>query len=254
MSEEGALRIEVIGVPGIPEVRPGDDLARLIVEAAERSGIGIRDRDVVVVAQKVVSKAEGRLVRLSDVTPSEFARNLSEALGKPPEEVEVILRESRAIVRYRRGILITESLSGIVTANSGVDRSNVPEGYALLLPRDPDASARSLREGIRRLTGKDVAVIISDTMGRPIREGQVDVAIGISGIAPFRDYRGLRDRFGRELRVTRIAHVDELASAAELAMGKLRGVPVVLIRGYPYERSEEGSRSLNMPEEKDMFR
>ncbi|MGC9190061.1 MAG: coenzyme F420-0:L-glutamate ligase, partial [Conexivisphaera sp.] len=127
-------------------------------------------------------------------------------------------------------------------------------GPGLLLPSDPDASARSLREGIRRLTGRNVAVVISDTMGRPIRNGQVDVAIGISGIAPFRDYKGLRDSFGRELRVTSIAHVDEIASAAELVMGKLRRVPVAIVRGYPYEVSDEGSSGLNMPEDQDMFR
>ena len=251
---EGGLRIEIIGIAGLPEVRPGDDLAGLIVEAARRSGAGILDGDIIVVAHKVVSKAEGRLVRLSEVVPSEFAANLARVVGKDPEEVEVILRESRAIVRYRRGILITENRAGIVSANSGVDRSNVEEGYALLLPVDPDASARSLRDRIAGLTGKRVAVVISDTMGRPIREGQVDVAIGAAGIAPFRDYRGLRDVFGRELRVTRIAQIDEIASAAELVMGKLRMVPVAIVRGYPYEESDEGASALNMPEDRDMFR
>jgi coenzyme F420-0:L-glutamate ligase/coenzyme F420-1:gamma-L-glutamate ligase len=252
--ESRGLRVEVIGITGLPEVKPGDDLAELIVGTAERNGIGIMDMDVVVVAHKIVSKAEGRLVPLSSVVPSQFAVNLAQVVGKSPEDVEVILRESRAIVRCRRGILITENMAGIVMANSGVDRSNVQEGYALLLPSDPDASARSLREGIRRLTGRNVAVVISDTMGRPIRNGQVDVAIGISGIAPFRDYRGLRDPFGRELRVTSIAHVDEIASAAELVMGKLRRVPVAIVRGYPYDVSDEGSSGLNMSEDQDMFR
>ncbi|MGC8555501.1 MAG: coenzyme F420-0:L-glutamate ligase [Conexivisphaera sp.] len=252
--DAGSARLEVIGIPGLPEVRPGDDLAELIVEAAARSGINLRDGDVLVIAHKVVSKAEGRLVRLADVRPSDFARNLAQLLGKPPEVVELVLRESRAIVRYRRGVLVTENLQGIVMANSGVDLSNVPEGFALLLPRDPDASARSIRLRIKELTGRNVAVIISDTMGRPIREGQVDVAVGISGIAPFRDYRGTRDSFGKELRVTNIAQVDELASAAELVMGKLRGIPAAIVRGYSYESSESGSSSLNMPEDRDMFR
>ncbi len=254
IEEAGSLRIEIIGIPGIPEIEPGDDLARIIVNAAAKSGVGIMDRDVIVVAHKIVSKAEGRLVRLSDVVPSEFARNLASLLDKSPEEVEVILRESRAIVRYRRGILITENRSGIVMANSGVDRSNVRGDYVLLLPADPDASARAIRKRIGELTGKEVAVIISDTMGRPIREGQVDAAVGISGIAPFRDYRGKVDFFGKELKVTKIAHVDEIASAAELVMMKLRRVPVAIVRGYEYEPSEEGSSDLVLPEDRDMFR
>jgi coenzyme F420-0:L-glutamate ligase/coenzyme F420-1:gamma-L-glutamate ligase len=252
--DTGSLRIEIIGIPGLPEVEPGDDVARMIVDAAARSGAGIMDRDVIVVAHKIISKAEGRLVRASDVVPSEFARNLARSLGKAPEEVEVILRESRAIVRYRRGILITENRSGLVMANSGVDRSNVRGDYILLLPVDPDASARAMRDRIGELTGKEVSVVISDTMGRPIREGHVDVAVGISGIAPFRDYRGRVDGFGRELRVTNIAQVDEIASAAELVMGKVRRVPVAIVRGYEYERSEEGSSGLVLPEDRDMFR
>jgi coenzyme F420-0 gamma-glutamyl ligase (EC 6.3.2.-) len=169
--DTGSLRIEIIGIPGLPEVEPGDDVARMIVDAAARSGAGIMDRDVIVVAHKIISKAEGRLVRASDVVPSEFARNLARSLGKAPEEVEVILRESRAIVRYRRGILITENRSGLVMANSGVDRSNVRGDYILLLPVDPDASARAMRDRIGELTGKEVSVVISDTMGRPIKGG-----------------------------------------------------------------------------------
>lgn len=254
--DRGSLRLEVIGVPGIPEVKSGDDLGKLIVEAAVANKISIEDGDIVVVSQKIVSKSEGRIVKLSEVEPSEFAKNLATRIGKGSEEVEVILRESNAMIRVRcnQGILVTETKHGFLMANSGVDKSNVMEGYITLLPEDPDSSARRIRERIHELTGKDVAVIVSDTCGRPCRLGLVNIALGISGISPFRDYRGKPDQHGKMLKVTVMTHVDELASAAELVMGKARMVPVAIIKGYSYEGSDEKATSVIMPEESDMFR
>ncbi len=248
-------RISVMALRGMKEVKEGDDIGEMIVDACRRSGIGIEDGDVVVVAHKIVSKAEGRMVKLSEVRPGPFAKNLAEKLGKAPEEVEVILSESRGIVKMGHGVLICETKHGFVCANAGVDRSNVPEGYALLLPKNPDASAERIRRRIKALTGKDVAVIISDTFGRPWREGHVDFAIGLSGISCFRDYRGTKDMRGRELKVTIIAHVDELAAAAELVMGKAKGAPAAIIRGYDYEKDESGrAKDIVREESRDLFR
>jgi coenzyme F420-0:L-glutamate ligase/coenzyme F420-1:gamma-L-glutamate ligase len=250
--------MQIIAIKGIPDVKKGDDIAELIVKAQERMDLKTQDSDIYVIAQKIVSKAEGRVVKLSDVKPSRFAKQLAENIGKEAREVQIILDESRSIVKARLGILITETKHGIVCANSGVDMSNVnkseaPHETALLLPSNPDASAKKIRQKIRKLTGKDVAVIISDTFGRAWREGHVDFAIGVSGIECIRDYRGRKDMYGRELRVTQIAQADELAAAAELVMGKARGIPVALIRGYTY-REGEGSKELLRPIERDLFR
>lgn len=248
-------RIEIIGLSGMPVVKKGDDLARLIYEAATRQGVGFEDMDIVVVASKIVAKAEGRFVKLSDVVPGRFARNAARVINKDPREIEVILSTSRRVVKMRRGLLLTESHLGIVSANSGVDKSNVEgDDVVLLLPRNPDLSARRIRERLEGLTGKRLAVIISDTVGRAWREGQVDIAIGASGINVIRDYRGLPDMNNRVLRVTAIAQADELASAAELVMGKSKGVPVAIIRGYSYERKEESARKLNRRITRDLFR
>ena len=249
-------KVEVIGVTGIPIVKPGDDLPRLIVEAAERQGTRIRDGDVIVVSHIIVSRAEGRMVDLREVKPSPFAENVAERLGKDPRLVEVILRESKSIVRMGRGHLITETRQGFVCANSGVDRSNVPgEDVVALLPEDPDESARRIREGVERLTGRRVAVIVSDTHGRPLREGEINVAIGVSGMKPIRDRRGERDLFGYVLRVKRTAVADEVASAAELVIGQAdEGIPVAIVRGYEFERSEDATaRELIMPRDRDLF-
>ncbi|HDD72361.1 MAG TPA: coenzyme F420-0:L-glutamate ligase, partial [Candidatus Bathyarchaeota archaeon] len=184
-------RVEVIGVTGIPIVKPGDDVPRLIVEAAERQGTPIQDGDIVVVSHIIVSRAEGRIVNLNAVKPSKFAENIAETLGKDPRLVEVILRESRSIVRMGDGHLITETKHGFVCANSGVDQSNVPgEGFVALLPEDPDESARRIRDGIEKLTGRRGAVVVSDTHGRPLRDGEINVTIGVSGLKPIRDRRG----------------------------------------------------------------
>jgi coenzyme F420-0:L-glutamate ligase/coenzyme F420-1:gamma-L-glutamate ligase len=248
------MRYEVIGVDGIPEVRPGDDVARLIVEATVRQATPLATKDVVVIGQKIVSKAEGRLLRLDDVTPSGVATAMAAGIGRDPRLIEVVLRESRRVVRMDKGILITETHHGWVCANAGVDQSNVDEGTVALLPEDPDRSARGLREAIRARTGADVAVIIADTFGRPWREGLTNVAIGLSGLGPLKSYLGELDSAGRPLQATVLAVADELAAAAEVVMGKLDRVPVAILRGVPFTPSEEGSKPLLRDPARDLFR
>ncbi len=248
-------RIEVIAVQGVPHVKQGDDVGSLLVGACKKGNLELKSGDIVVVASKIVSKAEGRLVMLDSVVPREFAINSSKVVRKDPREIEAILSASKRVVRMRKGLLLTESTVGVVGANSGADKSNVgSEGALLLLPEKPDVSARKIRKVIKKLTGADVAVIISDTYGRAWREGQVDMAIGASGIRVMRDYRGQPDLYSRTLKVTLIAQADELASAAELVMGKSRGVPAAIIRGYRYDVAEESARKLNRPDAKDLFR
>ncbi len=247
--------LRVFGVTGIPEVHPGDDLAALILDAAVGQGTPPADGDVLVVTQKVVSKAEGALVDLRDVEPSALARSFAREWDKDPRHVEVVLRESRRIVRMDRGIIIAETAHGFVCANAGVDASNVPgDDRVCLLPRDPDASALRLREAIRARTGATVAVLVSDTFGRPWREGTTNVAIGVAGMRPLRDYRGEHDPHGYLLRVSVAAWADELAGATDLVQGKTAGVPVAVIRGLDYETGPDGSASLLRAPEKDMFR
>jgi len=251
-----SLRLEVIGVQGIPLIKRGDNIARLLVEALKRMGENLRDGDVVVVSQVIVSKAEGRVVKLKDVKPSLRARVMAERLGREAEVVELILREAEEVLRFRDGHLITRTRQGYVCANSAVDLSNVSGGDAAsLLPLDPDLSAEKIRKEIRKLTGRKVAVIISDTFGRPFRLGQVNVALGVSGMEPIHDRRGEKDLYGRKLQVKEIAVADELASAAELVMGEAdEGIPIAIIRGYKYKRSRKpGGRRLIRPREKDLF-
>jgi len=248
--------VQIIGVRGLPIVKAGDNLAELICQAAEKQGSPIQDGDVIVVSHIVVSRAEGRVVDLNRVEPSPFAAQLAEELNKDPRLVEVILRESRGIIRMGDGKLITKTKHGFVCANSGVDKSNVPgQDNVALLPENPDDSAQKIREEIKRITGRDVAVIISDTHGRPFREGEINIAIGVAGIKPIRDRRGEKDLFGYTLRVKRTAIADELASAAELVMGQANeGIPAAIIRGYKYPRSEEArATELIRPREKDLF-
>lgn len=248
-------RYEVIGVEGLPEFRQGADLAALIAEAARRQGTPIEARDLLVVSQKIVSKAEGRLVRLTEVTPSPRAQAVAEEIGRDPRLVEVILSESRRIVRQAKGVLIVETHHGFVCANAGVDRSNAgaPDA-AVLLPVDPDASAAGLREAIQQRAGVDVAVVVTDTFGRAWREGHANVAIGIAGLPALRRYAGERDPHGYELRVTQIAVADEVAAAAELVMGKLDRCPAALIRGLRLPRGEETARDYVRDEKDDFFR
>lgn len=248
--------IRVIGVEGLPVVREGDDLGALVCGAVERQGVQFEDGDVVVVTHVVVSRAEGNVVDLDGVKLSEFAKSLGERFGKDPALVEVVLRESRGIVRMGGGHLITETKHGWICANGGVDKSNVPgDRVVALLPDDPDLSARRIRNKIRELTGKTVAVIVSDTHGRPLRHGQVNVAIGVAGIDPVRSLRGKKDLFGYVLKVKKTAIADELASAAELVIGQAaEGIPAAIIRGYDYPKSEEArAAKLVRPKQEDLF-
>lgn len=250
-----APELRVIGLAGLPEVRPGDDISALILEAAERQGIRLRRTgDVVVVTQKIVSKAEGRVVALADVAPGPEAAMLAQETEKDPRVVELILRESRRIVRQAGPVLITETRHGFVCANAGVDASNVGQGLVALLPEDPDRSAAEIRAGLRERTGLEVAVVISDTFGRPWREGHTNVAVGIAGMEAFADYVGQVDPYGYELRVSVLAVADELAGAAELVMGKLSGVPAAIVRGYEYPKGPGTARDMIRPAERDLFR
>jgi coenzyme F420-0:L-glutamate ligase/coenzyme F420-1:gamma-L-glutamate ligase len=238
----------------LPEIAAGDDLPSLIATAARRMNLQIADRDVIVIAQKIVSKAEGRVVRLNDVQPSRFAREWAEAHDKDARMIEVVLRESKRIVRMDRGVIISETRHGFVCANAGVDQSNVADDIVTLLPVDADESARGIQAALEREFNSRVAVIISDTFGRPWREGITNVAIGVAGIAPLVDYRGKLDSHGRPLRVTVIAVADELAAAAELVMQKTAGVPVAIIRGFDYHARKSSSRELIRPAQNDLFR
>ena len=239
--------ISILPVEGLPEIGEGDDLAALIAERAE-----LADGDVLVVAQKVVSKAEGRVVRLDEVEPSEQAREL--AGTGDPRQFEVVLRESVRFVRVRPPLVIAETRHGFVCASAGVDASNAADpGSVVLLPEDPDASAVRLREGLRELTGADIGVIVSDSFGRPWRQGTTDVAIGLAGVKPLLDLKGVRDPMGYELHATVIAVADELAGAAELVLGKTDRVPAAVIRGVD-ARGEGSARDLVMPPERDLFR
>lgn len=246
--------LRLTGIPGIPEITAGDDLPSLIIKALRKSGMGVGDKDVFVVAQKIISKAEGRTIHLSSIEPSPVAREWAEAYDKDARMVEVVLRESKRIVRMERGVIISETHHGFVCANAGVDASNVAEDLVTLLPVDSDTSARQIREALEESFGVRVAVIVSDTFGRPWREGIANVAIGVAGIAPLIDYRGQLDSHGRPLRVTVIAVADELASAAELVMQKSAGFPVVIISGFDYDARQGSARELIRPPENDLFR
>lgn len=249
--------VQIIGIEGLPIIKTGDNLAELICNAAKKQGTPIQDGDIIVITHVVVSRAEGSIVNLDEIEPSEFAKCIAKQYGKNPALVEVVLRESKGIVRMDNGILITESKHGFICANSGVDKSNVPgERNVALLPENPDSSAEKIRQEIKRLTCCDVAVLISDTHGRPLREGEINVAIGVAGIKPIRDRRGEKDLFGYTLRVKQTAIADELASASELVIGQAdEGIPVAIIRGYKYPKSDSASATeLIRPKEKDLFR
>ena len=247
-------RYEVIGIDGIPEIQRGDDLVALIHEGARRQGTPLETGDILVVSQKIVSKTEGRTLRLSEVTPSPRAEALALELGRDPKLTEVILSESRRVIRAGKGVLVVETHHGWICANAGVDQSNVDADTACLLPEDSDRSARALRDGLRALGGHELAIIIADTFGRPWREGLVNVAIGVAGLQPIKSYLGELDPAGHVLQATILALADELASAAEPIMGKLDRIPVVIIRGLEWERGEEGSRPLIRDPDRDLFR
>ncbi|MBA2782173.1 MAG: coenzyme F420-0:L-glutamate ligase [Actinomycetota bacterium] len=244
--------IKVLGLENFPEVRPGDDLNCMISGAVARD---LRPHDVLVVTHKIVSKAEGRLVDLRTVEPSTLAKGYAARYGKDPRQIEVVLRESRRIVRMDRGIIISETHHGFVCANAGVDASNVPgDDTVCLLPLDPDASAARLGDALAEDPGVEVAVVVSDSFGRAWRHGITDVAIGVAGMDPVADYRGLRDPHGYPIEASVLAVADELAAAAELVMGKTDGIPLAIVRGYSYSPTSGNARELLMPPERDMFR
>lgn len=247
-------RYEVIGVEGLPEIGAGDDLGRLVVEAAGGQGTPLQAGDLLVISQKVVSKTEGRIVRLSAVTPSARAEAMAVELGRDPRLIEVILGESRRVVRQDKGVLIVETHHGWICANAGVDQSNVDADTACLLPTDADASARGLRRRIQELTGHAPAVIVADTFGRPWREGLTNVAVGVAGLDPLKSYLGECDPAGHVLQATVLALADELAGAAEPVMGKLARIPVAIVRGLGWDEAEGSSRALLRDPERDLFR
>ena len=257
-------QITLTAVRDIPEVHPGDDLVQIILDGLARESLTLEDGDVVVVTQKIVSKAEGCLVDLSAVTPSPRAVELAAAVGKDPRLVEVILRESRGVIRQREGVLIMETRHGWICANAGVDRSNVAgvdTAVALTLPVDPDASARRIRDGLIRVARSvaesdvDIAVIITDSHGRAWRLATVNVAIGLAGMHPIADLRGQPDRFGYPLRVPTVPRADELAAAAGLLSGQAaEGLPIVIIRGADWPRGDGTAAEMQRPAEKDLFR
>ena len=248
------MDLHVVAVRGIPEVARGADVAALVVDAVARARLTVEPGDVFVVAQKIVSKAEGAIVRLDEVVPSTMASRWAEENGKDARVVEVVLRESRRIVRMDRGVLIAETRHGFVCANAGVDASNVPRGFVTRLPDDPDASAERLRAALAARFGCRLGVIVSDTFGRPWREGVVNVALGIAGLRPFVDYRGEVDGHGRPLTSTVIALADELASAAEIVTRKTAGTPVAIVRGAGEWMGEGKGRMLIRAADRDLFR
>ena len=249
--------VEVIAIENLPMIKKGDDIVILIVDAAEKQNSPIKEKYIIVITHKIISKSEGNVVSLDDVSPSAQAKEIAKKTGKEPAMVELVLRETKEIVRVGPNSIITETNNGIVCANAGLDKSNIEgERNVALLPRNPDASAQKIKQEIKELTGFDVAVVISDTHGRPLRMGEINVAIGVAGIAPTKDRRGEKDLFGYVLKVKQTAIADELASAAELVIGQANeGVPVAIIRGYAYKSAENVSaKELMRPKEADLFR
>ncbi len=250
-----ADRLELVAFLGFPDVRAGDSLPRLVEKSASDNGIVFADHDVLVIAQKIVSKAEGQTRLIRDVVPSAEAEKLARATGKDPGIVELILQESVAIVRVTDKLIITENRLGIVMANAGIDQSNVEDGHALLLPKDPDGSAREIRNHLRDRCGREVGVIVADSIGRAWRNGVVGHAIGVAGVKALLDLRGAVDRYDRELRVTEIAVADEIAAAGSMLMGQAaEGKPVALVRGFRNIHGDSSARALLRDRELDLFR
>nr|AIE90182.1 F420-dependent oxidoreductase, putative (cofE, fbiB) [uncultured marine thaumarchaeote AD1000_01_A07] len=243
------MSLQVIPIKIQKEIESGDNLVDLILESFE-----INDGDVLVFSQKIISKNEGRILSLSSVNPSLLADGIASSYGKDPRLVELILSESKRIVRMENGVIIVETKHGFVCANAGIDESNVKDGYATLLPDDPDKSANLLKDRIKQKTGKDVAIIISDTFGRPFRLGQTDVAIGIAGLEPILDYNGKQDTFGKIMQVTAIAVADEICSTSELVMGKVQKCPIAVIRNYNFSSSTAKIQEMLRSDHDDLFR
>ncbi|MEM0008114.1 MAG: coenzyme F420-0:L-glutamate ligase [Candidatus Bathyarchaeia archaeon] len=250
---------KAIALEGFPLIKPGDNIAKIIAENAEKNGLKIEDGDVIVIAQKIFSKAEGRIVNLKEIAPSKEAKEIARKTGKSPKFVELVLREAKEVIKASSEILLVEDNRGLVCINAGIDKSNIEgESNFALLPEDPDASAEKCRKEIRKLTGKNVAIIICDTYSRPFRRGQVNFAIGLAGIKPFKDYRGKRDLYGYILKVKNVAVVDEIAAAAELLMGQAEeATPVVIFKGLKdvVEFCEKSSaKELKIGKDEDLFR
>lgn len=250
--------LQILPIPLEKDVTKGDDIGRLIMDALNETRVSMKDHDVLVVTQKIVSKSEGRVLDLSTVKPSDRALELASKTNKDPRFVELVLTESRDLLRYSENLIITETRHGFVCANSGIDQSNVSSHeakFVSLLPVDPDLSAKRIRQTICENSGVDIAVVVSDTFGRPFRLGQTNVAIGVSGIDPIKSYIGRADMYGNMLRITEISVADELASAAELVMGKTERVPIAVVRGYEYSPTETGTaKSLVRDRIYDLFR
>ena len=245
------MSIQIIPIKFKEDIQPGDDISALILASCKTS---IDDGDVLVISQKIISKQEGRVVNLNSVIPSELSVGIASAYEKDPKLVEVILSESKRIVRMEHGVIIVQTNHNFICANAGIDESNVEKGFATLLPVDPDKSAKKIRDAVLQITGKNTAVIISDTFGRPFRLGQTDHAIGIAGIESIKNYEGKPDTFGKIMRVTAIAIVDELCAAAELVMGKTEKSPVAIIKNYSFESKNDSISSIIRDEDEDLFR
>ncbi len=247
--------VTITALEGIPLIKQGDNLAELILAAIQRAGLRLADGDILVVCQKAVSKSEGRVFDLKEIVPSEIAKSIAARWEKDPRVVELVLRQTNRIVRMDRGVIIVETGPGWICANAGLDESNsMADDRAILLPVDPDASAAGIRAELKRLGGAEVAVVISDTFGRPWRDGLTEVCLGISGMEAMLDLRGTHDMGGRELSHTVVAVADELACAAGLLMEKASGIPAVLIRGYAYKPAPGSAKTLIRPAEADLFR
>jgi coenzyme F420-0:L-glutamate ligase/coenzyme F420-1:gamma-L-glutamate ligase len=246
--------VTITGILEMPEIIEGESIADLMIEAANKQDFKLEEEDIVVVTSKIVSKAEGRVINIEKISPSTMAENYSHYLESDPRKVEVILSESKRIVRMVKKLMICETHQGLICANGGVDQSNVEQGKLVLLPKTPDKSAQRIRQEIRKKLKIDVAVIITDTFGRPWREGQINTAIGIAGISPLKSYVGMKDHFGYELKSTNIAIVDEIASAAELVMGKSDRIPIAIVRGYKFQKNRSSSRRLIRKVSRDLFR
>jgi len=246
------MSLEIIPVKIDKEIEQNDDLSELILSSTSKPEI--KDNDILIVTQKIISKQEGRIVQLSTITPSLLATGIGSEYGKDPQVVQKIIDESKRIVRLHNGIIISETIHGFVCANAGVDESNVTQGYVTLLPKDPNMSAQKLKESIKKKTGKNVAVIISDTFGRPFRMGQTNCAIGLAGISAITNYVGTKDTFGRVLHVTEIAIVDEMCSASELVMGKALNTPITIVRNFKFNDSKSDINDLLRSKDEDLFR
>ena len=247
------MRIEVIGIEKFPEIKSGDKLSNIIIKTCKKNSIQLRNNDIIVISQKIISKSENQIINISTIKPTSYAKKIALRIKKDPRVIEVILSESEEVIRISDSVIITKTKHGFICANSGVDNSNISEGLILLLPKDPDKSALEIRNEIKKELTIDIAVIITDSFGRPWRNGQVDIAIGTSGIEMIKDYRGLEDKYGNRLQATEIAIIDELAAAAELVKGKTDQIPIAIIRNYMYRKNDKPIKQIIRDKNIDLF-